>query len=228
MKIFILDDHPLLRRGLGQLINLEPDLEIVGESANAIEALEIIETVKPDLIVVDINLDGPNGIEFIKMAKEKYPGLRFLVHSMHDEMLYAERALRAGARGYMMKHEKPSLVIYAIRHVLNGQIYLSDAMRERMLKHQYHGDEAVTPLETLSDRELEVFQFIGKGETTVRIAALLHRSSKTIETCRSRIKEKLYLKDNMELIRRAVQWNQEYWDDFEKENLSGSRPMHLV
>ncbi|HLD49611.1 MAG TPA: response regulator transcription factor [bacterium] len=209
-KVFILDDHPILRHGLAQLINQQRGLEVCGEASGAEEAFAGIETEKPDIVVVDISLDGPNGIEFIKEAKEQHPDMLFLVHSMHDESLYAERALRAGARGYIMKQESPEKMVQAIRRILSGQIYMSDAMMEQMLEHRYNGaSDSAIPMEALSDRELEVFQFIGKGETTARIANVLHRSVKTIETYRSRIKEKLNLKDNMQLIRQAMQWIQE-------------------
>ncbi len=205
-QVFILDDHPILRHGLAQLVNLQVGLEVCGQAASAEEAFKALETLKPDIMVVDITLDGPNGIDFIKTAKEQFPDIAFLVHSMHDETLYAERALRAGARGYIMKQEASEKVILAIRRILSGQIYMSDAMMERMLEQRYNGvTDSIFPIESLSDRELEVFQFIGKGETTARIAKLLHRSVKTVETYRSRIKEKLNLKDNMELIRHAMQ-----------------------
>ena len=205
-KVFILDDHPIVRHGLAQLINQQVGLNVCGEAPSAQEAFTGIETTKPDIVVVDITLDGPNGIDFIKTAKEQYPEMLFLVHSMHDETLYAERALRAGARGYIMKQEASEKVISAIRRVLSGQIYMSDAMMERMLEQRYNGvSDSLMPMEALSDRELEVFQFIGKGETTAKIAKLLHRSVKTVETYRGRIKEKLNLKDNMQLIRQAMQ-----------------------
>lgn len=205
-KVFILDDHPIVRHGLAQLINLQVGLEVCGEASSAAEASAAIAAAKPDIMIVDVTLEGSNGIEFIKTMKEQFPQMLFLMHSMHDETLYSERALRAGARGYIMKQESPDKVILAIRRVLSGQIYMSDAMMERMLEQRYNGTpDNVTPMEALSDRELEVFQFIGRGETTARIAKALHRSVKTIETYRGRIKEKLNLKDNMQLIRHAMQ-----------------------
>ena len=206
-QVLILDDHPIVRQGLKMLINQESDLEVCGEVANAMEALKIVETAKPSIVIVDISLEGSNGVEFLKAAKEQYPQLLLLVHSMHDETLYAERVLRAGARGYIMKQEPPEKVIAAIRRILAGQIYMSDAMTEKMLEQRYNGVSSVlSPIEALSDRELEVFQFIGNGETSSKIAKLLHRSIKTVETYRARIKEKLALKDNMQLIRSAMQW----------------------
>lgn len=205
-QVFILDDHPIVRHGLAQLINQQVGLEVCGEAASVAEASAAIPSAKPDIMVVDVTLDGSNGIEFIKMIKEQYPEILFLVNSMHDETLYGERALRAGARGYIMKQEAPEKVILAIRRILSGQIYMSDAMTERMLEQRYNGvADNLTPMEALSDRELEVFQFIGRGETTAKIAKLLHRSVKTVETYRGRIKEKLNLKDNMQLIRHAMQ-----------------------
>jgi len=206
-QVLILDDHPIVRQGLKALINQESDLEVCGEAANAIEALKIVDAIKPDIVIVDISLEGSNGVEFLKSAKEQYPNLLLLVHSMHDESLYAERVLRAGARGYIMKQESPEKVIAAIRRILAGQIYMSDSMTEKMLEQRYNGvTSGLSPIEALSDRELEVFQFIGSGETSSKIAKLLHRSIKTVETYRARIKEKLGLKDNMQLIRSAMQW----------------------
>ena len=205
-KVLILDDHPIVRQGLTQLLRQQAGLEVCGEASNSEQAFQAIEAEKPDVVIVDVSLEGPNGIEFIKAAKEQYPNLLFLVHSMHDETLYAERALRAGARGYIMKQESPDKVISAIRRILGGQIYMSDSMTERMLEQRYNGvSDGLLPMEALSDRELEVFQLIGRGETTNRIAKLLHRSIKTVETYRARIKEKLNLKDNMQLIRHAMQ-----------------------
>jgi len=205
-SVFILDDHPIVRHGLAELIKMQEGLHVCGEGANAAEAFAGLKNLKPDLMLVDISLAGPNGIEFIKTAKEQFPDTLFLMHSMHDETLYAERALRAGARGYIMKQEAPQKMIQAIRRVLSGQIYMSEEMTERMLEQRYNGvTDNQVPMETLSDRELEVFQLIGKGETTSKIAKFLHRSVKTVETYRSRIKEKLNLKDNMQLIRHAMQ-----------------------
>jgi len=206
-RILILDDHPILRNGLAQLINQEPDLEVCSEAANSAQGFESIEKTKPHLAIVDISLDGSNGVEFIKTAKEQHPEVLLLAHSMYDEMLYAERVLRAGARGYIMKQESPEKLIAAIRRILAGQIYLSEVMTERMLEQRYNGvSENLSPVEALSDRELEVFQLIGGGETSSKIAKMLHRSIKTVETYRARIKEKLSLKDNMQLIRAAMQW----------------------
>lgn len=206
-QIVILDDHPILRRGLAQLINLEPDFEVCGEAANSVDGFRSIEATHPSLVIVDISLDGSNGVEFIKTVKEQYPNLLMLAHSMHDETLYAERVLRAGARGYIMKQESPEKIILAIRRILAGQIYLSEVMTERMLEQRYNGiSENLSPVDALSDRELEVFQLIGGGETSSKIAKMLHRSIKTVETYRARIKDKLSLKDNMQLIRAAMQW----------------------
>lgn len=209
-KVFILDDHPLLRHGLAQLINQQEGLEVSQDTASAEEAFSALEFAKPDLMIVDVTLEFTNGLEFIKTAKMLYPEMLFLVHSMHDEALYAERALRAGARGYIMKHEPPDHIVLAIRRILSGQISISESMKERMLEQRYQRvPDNPDPVETLSDRELEVLQFIGRGVTTAHIAELLHRSAKTVETYRGRIKEKLNLRDNTQLIRYAMQWNQE-------------------
>lgn len=206
-RVFILDDHPVVRQGLIQLINQQEPLYVCGEASNFDQAMSEIEASKPDIVLVDISLNGPSGIEYIKTAKAQYPDLLFLVHSMHDETLYAERAIRAGARGYIMKGEPTDRVIAAIRRVLEGKIYLSDTMTEKMLEKRYNGvSDGVSIMDVLSDRELEIFQLIGEGETTSQIAKRLHRSAKTIETYRARIKTKLNLKDNMQLIRHAMQW----------------------
>ena len=207
VRVFILDDHPVVRQGLIQLLNQQEQLVVCGEASNFDQAMSDIENSKPDIVLVDISLNGPSGIEYIKTAKTQFPDLLFLVHSMHDETLYAERAIRAGARGYIMKGEPTDRIITAIRRVLEGKIYLSDAMTEKMLEKRYNGvSDGVSIMDVLSDRELEIFQLIGEGETTAEIAKRLYRSAKTIETYRARIKTKLNLKDNMQLIRHAMQW----------------------
>ena len=165
-------------------------------------------TAKPDLVIVDISLNGSSGIEFLKTFRLEYPDIPTLVLSMHDELLYAERVLREGARGYVMKQEAVEKIVTAIRKILEGQIYLSDRMMERILEKKYMGQANLSPMESLSDRELEVFRLIGEGITTVAIAKQLHRSVKTIETYRARIKVKFNLKNNMELIRLAMHWAQ--------------------
>ena len=207
-RVLILDDHPIIRQGLMQLINQQEDLEVCGEAANADQAFAALETVKPDIVIVDISLDGPNGIEFIKAAKEPYPEMLFLVHSMHDETLYAERALRAGARGYIMKQEATEKVMVAIRRVLSGGIYVSEKMEAKMLYRMIDSktNKTISSIERLSDRELEVFQLIGQGNGTRQVARILHLSVKTIEAHRAHIKEKMDFRNATELVHHAIQW----------------------
>jgi DNA-binding NarL/FixJ family response regulator len=208
-RIFILDDHPIIRQGIGELINDEADMTVCGEAENFQDAMQAVEKLKPDVILVDISLDGSSGLEFIKSLKINHPEIKALILSMHDEVLYAERALREGARGYIMKQEATEKIMDAIRHVMGGQVYLSEHMMERILEKKYGGISVdASPYEALSDRELEVFRMIGEGASTSLIAKQLHRSMKTIETYRARIKVKLNLKNNMELIRLAMNWVQ--------------------
>jgi len=204
----IVDDHPLVRRGLAELISAEPDLEICGEAADADEAIQRIQDLKPDLAVIDIALKGSDGITLIKRIKAHQLDVKMLVSSMHDESLFAERALRAGAMGYINKEEATDLVIQAIRQVLGGQVYLSAEMTNRLLHGVVSSRELIekSPVDTLSDRELEVFGLLGRGLTTREIAEQLHLSVKTIETYREHIKSKLSLETSAELTRHAVQW----------------------
>jgi DNA-binding NarL/FixJ family response regulator len=211
MRILIVDDHPIVRQGLALLIANEPDLEVCGEAADAAEAIQLLTTARPDLIVVDISLHSGNGIELIKQIKARDEHARMLVSSMHDEALFAERALRAGAMGYVNKAEATEKVLEAIRQVLRGKIYLSPRMTERMLCRAVGSEENLesSPIDTLSDRELEVFELIGQGLTTRQIANKLHLSPKTVETYRENIKSKLNLTNATELTRHAVQWTLE-------------------
>ncbi len=207
-KVLIVDDHPILRQGLVQLINQEGALTACGEAENAHSALELIGQLKPDIAVIDISLKTMNGIELLKNLKIQYPKLPVLVLSMHDESLFAERALRAGAKGYIMKQEPPEKLVAAIHRVLNGEIYVSERMGVKML-HQFvdgRPDASGSSLERLSDRELEVFQLIGKGMGTRQIAETLHLSVKTIESYREHIKRKMHLSSGSELVQHAVQW----------------------
>jgi len=207
--VFILDDHPIVRQGIGELINGESDMMVCGEADNYEDAMGAVDKLKPEVILVDISLNGSSGVEFLKALKIHHPEIKPLILSMHDETLYAERVLREGARGYIMKQEATEKIMDAIRHVLKGQIYLSDYMMERILEKKYGGISTdASPVEALSDRELEVFRMIGEGTSTSLIAKQLHRSIKTIETYRARIKVKLNLKNNMELIRMAMNWVQ--------------------
>ena len=190
------------------MLEHESDLMVCGEAGTVREALQSIERLKPDLAVVDISLKGANGIELLKSAKALFPMLPTIVLSMHDESLYAERALRAGARGYVMKQEASDQVISAIRTALAGDLYVSSSMNKRMLRRMVLGTEAsdTSPVWNLSDRELEVLQLIGCGHGTRQIAEELHLSVKTIETHRAHIKDKLDLKTGPELTRFAVEW----------------------
>ena len=207
-KILIVDDHPIVRQGLAQLINQEDDLVVCGQAEGANQALSAIKKTKPDTVVVDISWKDRSGLELIKDIRAQYPDLVVLALSMHDESLYAKRALRAGARGYVMKAEATENVVKAIRQVLDGRVYLSDKMSARMM-HELVGREAdvsSSDIDRLSDRELEVFTMIGQGIGTGRIARKLCLSVKTIETYRAHIKEKLDLEDASALLTYAIQW----------------------
>ncbi|NQU42772.1 response regulator transcription factor [bacterium] len=210
-SILIVDDHPVIRFGLTQLIDSEEGLEVCGQATDAEEALTMVQNLKPDLVIVDISLKGLNGIELVKQIKAYDERIRTLVHSMHDESLFAERALHAGAMGYIEKQESMDRIVKAIRQVLQGRIYLSSAMHERMLQRMMTNRKAPTasPIETLSDREFEVFELLGNGVSTRGIAEKLRLSIKTIESHRENIKRKLHISSNSELIRHAVQWSLE-------------------
>jgi len=207
--IFIVDDHPIVRQGLALLINREPDLTVCGDAEEASSALRMIESLKPDLIIVDISLNGPDGLDLLKNIRAGDPNLPVLILSMLDESLYAERSLRAGASGYIMKQEATDRVLVAIRRILDGEIYVSDRMADRMLHRFVGGAQQVeprSPISDLSDRELEVFRLIGDGRGTRQIAQELHISVKTVESYQAHIKEKLSLKNARELMQRAIQW----------------------
>jgi DNA-binding NarL/FixJ family response regulator len=207
-RLLILDDHPMMREGLTQLINNEPDLTVCGEAGTGSEGLDLIGTLRPDLLLADISLPDKNGLEVIKDTQALHPGLAVLVISMHDETLYAERALRAGARGYIMKHEGGKKLMAAIRHVLSGQIYVSEKMSAKLLESFSGQSEPAgrRPMENLTDREFEVLQLLGQGKGTREIAEQIHLSPKTVEAHRANIKRKLNLKTGPELIRYAVRW----------------------
>lgn len=199
----------MTREGLARLINLEPDLEVCGQAGTAAKALAMLESARPDLAVVDVSLAaGPSGLELIKEIAGRHARLPMLVLSTHDESLYAERVLRAGARGYVMKQEPMERVMGAIRHVLGGGVYLSERMTARLLDKmtQSEAPPTASEIEHLSDRELEVFRLIGQGCGTRQIASRLHLSVSTVETHRAHIKEKLRLRRAPELVRRAVEW----------------------
>lgn len=207
-SIFLVDDHPLVRQGLGQIINNETDLEVVGEAEDASKALHLIESKRPDLVIVDISLRGNNGLELIKNIKAVLPNLPILVFSMHDESVYAQRALRAGARAYVMKQESADKILLAIRRIIDGDIYVSHRVADQVLQQLVNGKAAgnESPIDRLSDRELEVIQLIGKGLSTREIASNLNLSVKTIESHRAHIKEKLNLRNATELVQFSVQW----------------------
>jgi DNA-binding NarL/FixJ family response regulator len=209
-RIVIIDDHPLFRKGLEELIHSDNSFAVCGEAGSAAEAMDVIRELNPDLAIVDLSLPGANGIELIKNIRAEYPKLPILVLSMHDESLYALRALRAGADGYVMKHEAMANVIQAIHEVLNGRPYLSPAMAAQVItKFAHRQSEGETDaVERLSDRELEVLELIGKGNEVRQIAKLLHLSPKTVETHRAHIKDKLDLKNSREVARFALQWLQ--------------------
>ena len=207
-RILIVDDHPIVRQGLAELINHENDLTVCGQAEDAPQAMKDIRTLKPDMAIVDISLKETSGIELIKDIKVQYPILPVLTLSMHDESLYAERALRAGARGYIMKQQATEKVIVAIHKVVSGQVYVSDIMAAKMVRKLVTGssDVGVSPLDRLSDRELQVFLLIGQGHGTRQISEQLHLSVKTIETYRSHIKEKLNVIGAAKLLQYAIRW----------------------
>jgi DNA-binding NarL/FixJ family response regulator len=207
-RIVLVDDHPLFRKGLEELIHSDGSFAVCGEAGNAAEAMEVIRTLNPDLAIVDLSLPGANGIELIKNIRAEFSKLPILVLSMHDESLYALRALRAGAEGYVMKHEAMTNVIQAIREVFNGRPYLSPAMAAQVITKFAHrnAEGEADPVERLSDRELEILELIGKGREVRQIAKLLHLSPKTVETHRAHIKDKLDLKNSREVARFALQW----------------------
>ena len=207
-KIIIVDDHPIVRQGLADLVNQEPDLKVCAQAEDALQAVALIKKFTPHLAVVDIALKDSSGIDLIKDIKIQFPHLLVLALSMHDESLYAERVLRAGAKGYIMKQEATEEVIGAIRKVLDGGIYLSDKMAGKMMRKLVGqpAQPAVYTVESLSDRELEVFLLIGEGFSTRRIAEKLFLSVKTIETYREHLKEKLNLADSAHLLQYAIQW----------------------
>ena len=210
-KVLIVDDHPIVRHGLGELIARQSDLEMSGEAADAAEAVRQVEANRPDVAVIDISLNGENGLELIELIKAVYPEVKILVSSMHDEETFAGRALRAGALGYINKRESIGKVVDAIRQVLRDEIYLSPRMANQLLHRAAVGESLDhDPVETLSNRELEVFEMIGHGINTRQIARKLGLSPRTIETHRKNIKTKLDLQNSSQLSRRAFQWVQEH------------------
>jgi len=209
--IFIVDDHPIVRQGLALLINREPDLAVCGDAEESTSARCRIQELKPALVIVDISLSGPDGLDLLKDIRAHHSNLPVLILSMLDEALYAERALRAGASGYIMKQEATERVLVAIRRILNGEIYVSERMSNRML-HRFVGSEVGqrSPIAELTDRELEVFRLIGEGHGTRQIAEQLLLSVKTVESYQAHLKVKLSLRNSRELVQRAIQWTIAY------------------
>jgi DNA-binding NarL/FixJ family response regulator len=208
-RVLIVDDHPAVREALALRISRQPDLEVCGEAADTSDALRLVTEILPDAAVVDISLKTGNGIDLIKRIKDRNDHVRILVWSMHSEWLYAERSLRAGALGYVNKGQATDRIVEAIRRVLEGKVYLSEAMAERLLQRAVGGArEQVTrsAVDVLADRELEVFRLIGAGIKTAEIADRLHLSVKTVETYRDRIRQKLGLSDGTKLAHYATQW----------------------
>jgi DNA-binding NarL/FixJ family response regulator len=207
-SILIVDDHPMMRQGLAQLINNEPDLSVGGEAETVEQALAALSRTAPDLVLADISLGGRSGLELIKDVQALRPDLPVLIISMHDESLYAERVLRAGGRGYIMKQEGGKKLMEAIRQILAGKIYVSGKMSAKLLE-VFSGrrpGRGGSPIEKLTDREFEVFELVGQGKGTRKIAEQLHLSVKTVEVHRLHIKEKLQLEDAPSLVRFAVRW----------------------
>jgi DNA-binding NarL/FixJ family response regulator len=207
-KVLVVDDHPAVREALAVRIGRQPDLELCGEASDVGAALRLLGDARPDVAVVDITLRSGDGLDLIKRMKDRDDHVRILVWSMHGESLYAERALRAGALGYVNKDQATGTIVEAIRRVRDGKVWLSEAMTERLLRRAVGGAEGVTrsPLDALADRELEVFRLIGQGLKTAEIADRLHLSVKTVETYRDRIRQKLDLPDGTRLAHYATQW----------------------
>src|SRR6202140_32162 len=207
-RVLLVDDHPIVRKGPALLIDRERDLCVWGEAEGAHSAFHAITTLRPDMVVLDISLNGPDGLDVLKEIRTNTTNLPVLILSMHDESIYAERAMRAGANGYIMKQEATEKVLVAIRRILQGEVYLSDRLTNTMLQQYVRGASPAkgSPLVNLTDRELEVFRLIGEGHGTRQIAEELHLSVKTIESYQAHIKEKLALRNARELVKHAIQW----------------------
>ena len=205
-RILIVDDHPLVRTGFAQLIGDCPDLEVCGEAGDMAEALKLIETSSPDLAIIDLSLAGGSGLDLIERIKSRNRDILMLVASMHDETLYAERVLAAGARGYINKQEAQDSIIRAIRQVLSGRVYLSQNMTDRLLSGMVDANGEKRDIDSLSNRELQVFELIGQGASTSQMAKQLNLSTKTIETHQAHIKKKLGLGSAHQLTQRAIRW----------------------
>lgn len=208
IRVLIVDDHPIVREGLASLLSKQPDFEICGEAENVLDALRLVDKTAPHVVTIDLSLESGSGLDLIRRIAELDPSIRLIVCSLFDETLYAERALQAGALGYVNKHEATRTIVAAIRQVLDGKVYLSDRMSQRLAQRMIGGQGKLErpSVEGLSNRELQVFQMIGSGLTTPEIARQLHLGVKTIETHRRHIKEKLNLKNTAQLARDAAQW----------------------
>lgn len=207
-KVLVIDDHAIVREGLTTLINKEQDMKICGTAHDAFSALNILSNIQPDIVIVDLSLASASGLDVIVSIKTRYPNIHILVFSMHDETVFAERCIKAGAAGYIMKNDEPRELINAIRKIVNGKIYLSEKMTEYVLNKAMHVKKTqnIDIIETLSDREFQVFQFIGQGHSSKQIATNLNLSIKTIETFREKLKYKLCLTNGLELIQYAIKW----------------------
>ncbi len=209
VRVLIVDDHPLVRESLKKIIQGEPDLVVCGEAEDREQALEIVSATEPQLAIVDLTLKSSHGLELIKDLRERFPEVQSLVLSMHDEMIHAERAIRAGARGYITKYEVPARILLAIRKILSGEIYWSERAAARIASKIAGAAPTATKFDLLTDREMQVFQLIGSGQSTRQIAATLHIDVSTVETYRARIKEKLNIESGLELVRHAINWANE-------------------
>lgn len=208
-KVLVVDDHPIVREGLTQMINREPDLSVCGAAPDMQKAVQLIDALKPDILIIDISLDGPDGLDLLKHIRTQDPSLPVLILSMHDESIYAERALRAGANGYIMKQEATDNVLDALRRILNREVYVSKRIANKMLQQFIRTpgtEKRHSAVDDLSDRELEVLRLIGAGHGTRQIAEELHLSIKTVETHQAHLKEKLKLRNSRELVQYATRW----------------------
>lgn len=209
-KVLIVDDHPVVRLGLAEMINRETDLTVCGEAADVTDAMRKMEASHPDVVIIDISLEGESGIELIEHIRARWPSVKMLVSSAHDERVFAGRVLRAGAMGYLSKREALTKIVEALRQVLRGEVYLSPQMATVLLQRVAAGKSLdLDPIEALSNRELQVFEMIGQGLTTQEIARKLQVSPKTVESHREGVKMKLNLRNSAQLTRRAFQWVQE-------------------
>jgi DNA-binding NarL/FixJ family response regulator len=209
IKVFLVDDHPLVRESLTSLINQQPDMEVVGEAETAAQALKAMAASRPDVAVVDLSLNDSSGLELIKLSRQRLPATEVVVLSMHDEKLYAERCIRAGARGYVMKRESTRSILSSVRQARQGKLFVSEQVAavfaEKFVGRQPPGG---SPLEDLSDRELEVFGLLGRGLQTRQVAQSLNVSIKTVQAYCARIKQKLQLDNAAELLREAIRWHE--------------------